>query len=99
MLCGAGPGAERVELQECVAHDLGGAIVVRCDVDEPLETPVEIRDALPEARRALVREDAHGDGPAFVQLAEHPIGWDHDVVEEHLGELELSVDHLERVRR
>ena len=30
-----------------------------------------------------------------LQLAEHPVGGDHDVVEEHLGELALPVDHLE----
>ena len=96
VLRGARSGAQRVELDVRLADDLRGAVVVRCDVDEPLEPPVEVRDALPEARGALVGEDAHGHGPAAVQLAEHPVGRDHDVVEEHLGELELPVEHLER---
>ena len=90
------PGAQRVELQERVAHDLRGAVVVGRDLDELLEPAVEVRDALPEARRALVREDAHRDRPAAVQLAEHPVGRHDDVVEEHLGELAHAVDHLER---
>ena len=33
--------------------------------------------------------------PPFT-LAEHAVGGDDDVVEEHLGELEHAVDHLER---
>ena len=84
--------------EERVADDLGGAVVVGRDLDEPLEPAVEVRDALPEARGALVGEDAHRDGPAAVQLAEHPVGRHHDVVEEHLGELVVAVDHLDRAR-
>ena len=87
--------SQRVELQERVADDLRGAVVVGHDLDEQLEPAVEVRDALPEARRALVREDAHRDGPPAVELAEHPVGGHDDVVEEHLGELAHAVDHLD----
>ena len=92
----ARPGAQRVQLQERVADDLRVAVVVGRDLDEPFEPAVQVRDALPEARRALVREDAHRDGPAAVHLAEHPVGGHDDVVEEHLGELAHAVDHLDR---
>ena len=61
-----------------------------------LEAAVEEGDPLPEARRALVREDAHRDRPAAVDLAEDAVGRDHDVVEEDLRELVHAVEHLDR---
>ena len=87
---------QRVQLQERVADDLRGAVVAGRGSASNSQPAVQVRDALPEARRALVREDAHGDGPSAVELAEHPVGGHDDVVEEHLGELVLAVDHLDR---
>ena len=64
--------------------------------DEQVQASVQVRDPLPEARRALERQDAHRHGPPTVQLAEHALGGNDDVVEEHLGELGHPVDHLDR---
>ena len=47
-------------------------------------------------RAALVAERGLGDRPPTVELADHPVGGDPGLVEEHLAELGAAVHLLER---
>ncbi len=49
-------------------------------------------------RAALVAERGLGDGPPTVELADHPVGGDPHLVEEHLAELGAAVHLRERPR-
>ena len=51
---------------------------------------------MPEAGRALVRQQVHRQAPPVAGMAEHPLAGNDHVVEEHLGEL---VDAVHRAQR
>ena len=79
-------------------------------IDQLAARPVEIASGRTRPRReepgqtatgdraALVAERGLGDGPPSVEFADHPVGGDPHLVEEHLAELGAAVHLRERPR-
>ncbi len=62
---------------------------------QPLEPPLHVGGAVPQRGAPLVGQEVHGDGPAAVDVAQHPVVGDVHVVVEDLGELLDAVHRLE----